>query len=512
MKSTRALIVCATALLGGGGVRAQIDYTYQLIDTGNPGTGKVSGGTSISPSGLTTVQANFPNTSEPRAFRFDPSSGTLTGLSTVDSAAFEVSANGDIVGWVLDGFSERAACKWVAPTYGTPIVPARISGFREAKAVSSNGLVAGVRYATGVNDAFYWDGQSGTNVTILPEVPGYDLAEASGINASASIVGYSLGGALGEQPTLWRSSGSAFVPRFLDSSDGWGAGWQGRIFAVNDVGTFVGGVSSAGSSSGPFLKLPSSQLQLLNPPTLTGGFARALSPQAQESSPVQVVGFTASQGPFVWRTGDGMYRLQSLLDPGVVATLIDVAGVNASGWITGRANLPGDRGYVLKPSTFRRVQANHLSIDIGKVDGGGISEAAEPDFQNLVTSEFVVPNQSAPRVRMTLTGNLNVSTVAELFVRSTARSTVSGAFSEVVDLYDWTLGDYVQLTTPTQNQRSLTTTFAAQDFALPAGGSARFIDTVLGNRVRARVSVFVTGPVAASWQLQHDQVEWIYRP
>lgn len=114
--------------------------------------------------------------------------------------AASLNDNGEIVGWVSDGFRQRPAF-WAGPNVTAPTILPEASGgpalVGEATGINRNGQIVGT---VGIG-AVLWDGPDATTATVLSVPPGFG-GQPSSINENGQIVGQ-FPSAFGPQPALW---------------------------------------------------------------------------------------------------------------------------------------------------------------------------------------------------------------------------------------------------------------------------------------------------------------------
>ena len=154
----------------------------------------------------------------------------------------------------------------------------------------------------------------------------------------------------------------------------------------------------------------------------------------------------------------------------------------------------------------QQINPDTVTVRLGQITSGSVAQISDIDNQVLRVCKFIVPNQVVAPITVEVEGTSPLATPAEMQFRTYSLMSVSGVFSQTVDLYDWSISAF---STTTANTTSINTTYK------PIGVSAntpvaRFVNG--SNRVRARYRVRQTGPASSSfWCNDLDQAVWFVR-
>ncbi len=157
--------------------------------------------------------------------------------------------------------------------------------------------------------------------------------------------------------------------------------------------------------------------------------------------------------------------------------------------------------------TVITVVPSSITVNLGRIDAGSVASLATTDGNVLRVCRFVVPNQTVAPVTVQVNGTAPVgsTTALEVFVRS--RMSVTGLFTQNLEVFNWVTNTWDTVDTRTDNS---TTTFADR-VLLGSGDLTRLLRTDGSLRVRYRVRN--TGPAASpTWCHEVDRLNWILRP
>jgi len=154
-----------------------------------------------------------------------------------------------------------------------------------------------------------------------------------------------------------------------------------------------------------------------------------------------------------------------------------------------------------------QVNPTSVTVRLGRVDTGGVAQISDIDGQVFRVCRFIVPNQSVAPITVEADGTSPIANPTQMAFRTFGKMNTTGLFSQTLDLYDWSLGNFSPTATSTTN-------IGATFRAVAVGADAPVARFVSGsNGVRARYRIRQTGPAAsASWCFELDQAVWLVRP
>jgi len=146
-------------------------------------------------------------------------------------------------------------------------------------------------------------------------------------------------------------------------------------------------------------------------------------------------------------------------------------------------------------------------IRMGRLDSGSVNDLAVTDGIVMRVCKFIVPNQLVAPIEVELETTTNVLTPSEVTYYQTSRMATSGSFSQQIDLYDYTVGNWSTTATRLDTAgtgwqtRSIVVGAGAGDIVGPAG------------EIKARYRIRSTGPTAGSiWCHETDLATWSIWP
>lgn len=155
-------------------------------------------------------------------------------------------------------------------------------------------------------------------------------------------------------------------------------------------------------------------------------------------------------------------------------------------------------------ATKTNFAVQNLTIERGRLVGGGVSELGTQDGQYLVVNKGITANPTEAPVRLVFEGTCRWQDISK--VRFQLRNKVNSAgLQQIVDLWDFTAGAWVEV----QNQNASTT---ETSFTLTAPNPDRFVEA--GTKtMRARVQLKAVGPTTVSdWGTSIDLATWTINP
>ncbi|MBS1715771.1 MAG: hypothetical protein JST30_15700 [Armatimonadetes bacterium] len=162
--------------------------------------------------------------------------------------------------------------------------------------------------------------------------------------------------------------------------------------------------------------------------------------------------------------------------------------------------------WVSHGAASQQVNPVSVSVKFGKISGGGLGDISDIDGKMFRVCKFIVPNQSVAPITVEVEGNSPLASPSHINFRTYGKMSISGLFSETVDLYDWTQSAFsttaVNTVAVNQNLKAVGVNADAPQ--------ARFVSGT--GRLRARYRIRQTGPAAAiGWCYDLDQAVWFVR-
>lgn len=158
----------------------------------------------------------------------------------------------------------------------------------------------------------------------------------------------------------------------------------------------------------------------------------------------------------------------------------------------------GAAAALIKPAT--------VSIKLGKLGSGTVTQLGDIDGQNYQVCRFFIPNQQASPITVEVEGNSPIANPESLVFRTYSKMTIAGAFSITLDMFDWNANAFstTAVSTSAINQVIKIASVTADN------PQARFVNG--SGRVKARYRIKQTGPGAGSaWCNDMDQAIWFVR-
>ncbi|MBS1724792.1 MAG: hypothetical protein JSS66_17760 [Armatimonadetes bacterium] len=156
-------------------------------------------------------------------------------------------------------------------------------------------------------------------------------------------------------------------------------------------------------------------------------------------------------------------------------------------------------------SPANKVFPDNINLLLGKVTDGDKRSLYFSDGAPLRVCKFIVPSQSSYPVTFEVNGVSNYDTLSSLAFHVNSRMSVSGLFGQVIDLYDWSTGQYAD-----SNTSSVTTAYSAHD-AVATGNVGRYLGP--NHELRGRVRIKQTGPASSSaWCAEVDEGNFTVAP
>ena len=340
------LLAGALLVVCHGGARGVAAQTYSVTDLGTLG-GNESDAKDINDAGRIVGYAKNA-AGQDRAFLWR--NGSMTDLGTLggtESWALAINSLGRIVGEAEDGTGNSRAFRWASGT-----------GMTDLGTLGGDNVIA-----WDINDAGWVVGQSETGAMSggvpvvhaflrmgaaamqdIGALAGGDFAQATGINTSGEIVGWSqTTGVVGFHAFRYPVGG----PMADIGAPGLGGDHSGAM-AIDDAGTIVGEAEPAGGGTRPFRYASGTMTDL---GSLGGTVSRAMDigPSGQIVGWSHVAGGTVAHA-FVYDAVSGLRDLNTLIPAGSGWLLVAANAINESGWIVGYGEIGGeDHAFLLKP-------------------------------------------------------------------------------------------------------------------------------------------------------------------
>ncbi|MGE0000747.1 MAG: hypothetical protein AB7F50_03145 [Fimbriimonadaceae bacterium] len=210
------------------------------------------------------------------------------------------------------------------------------------------------------------------------------------------------------------------------------------------------------------------------------------------------------------------------------ATVRNGAFVGLSGWDYGNGRVAQfsqtvSERFVAHPYGFRllgnvmewvsrgagvlQVNPTAVTVRLGRIEAGSVAQISDIDGNVFRVCKFIVPNQTVAPITVEVTGTSSVLAPTLLAFRTYGKMSVSGSFSQTLDMYDWTLNGF----SPT----AVTTSAIGNTYRAAGVGAnvpvARFVSG--SGQVVARYRIRQTGPAGSSiWCFDLDQAIWLARP
>lgn len=151
-------------------------------------------------------------------------------------------------------------------------------------------------------------------------------------------------------------------------------------------------------------------------------------------------------------------------------------------------------------------RANTYTIELGKLDAGTLAGVSEQgDGVVLRICRFLVPNVNVSPITVRFDGTIagaGAATVSSMSYQFRSRMTVAGAFTQVVELFNWNTNAY-----DAQNDTGAINTTYKNVTLVPTGNLNRFLNA--SKQVRGRVRIKPNGVVASAlWCAEFDLNVW----
>jgi probable HAF family extracellular repeat protein len=320
---------------------ASAEVRYEVLDIGTLN----GGGGSAVPYGINDagqiVGSSIDASGEQRAFLYDKKHGMknlglLPKVPHGTSTALSIDSVGGVTG-ISTGCQGVCEHGFYIPPDSSAMVDLGTSKRVDSRAVGSNrkGLIVG----SSGSRALIWRG-SNEYVHRHLGLPGYQTHQATSVNKSGAVAGYSEG-AQGCSAWIWQAGVTQDISRPTDFCT--------QAAAINGLGAVTGTVASDNFSGlfAAFIWTPGSGIQLL-PGLADQNIAAAINDRNE------IVG-TSSDGadpiPFAYSPDEGTRDLNTLIPPESGVTLNYPSGINNKGEIvaSGKGPLGTSRAYLLTP-------------------------------------------------------------------------------------------------------------------------------------------------------------------
>ncbi|MBS1713378.1 MAG: hypothetical protein JST30_03490 [Armatimonadetes bacterium] len=156
--------------------------------------------------------------------------------------------------------------------------------------------------------------------------------------------------------------------------------------------------------------------------------------------------------------------------------------------------------YIVAPTT--------ATVNLGKVSSGSVANLAVEDGQALKVCKFVVPNQNASPVTVTLDATAPLTSCSALKLRARTKMTNSGVYTQTLELWNWNTSNWDTTDVRTD---AMTTNYTTRD--LVATGSLSRLLRPSDGALRSRYRVKQTGPSSTLlWCHENDLTVWHLTP
>ncbi|MBS1715566.1 MAG: hypothetical protein JST30_14655 [Armatimonadetes bacterium] len=411
-----------------------------------------------------------------------------------DSACFGGSVSGRLAGETYDAFGRLSTIAWNLD--GTLVQVGIPSGANYSTAVGCDtaGRVA-LGAASGdqrTERPYLWT--EGTGFEVRQPASGTNAAWPADVLGDGTIVGVSrryVGGALNEERATLRSPTGTVVSLPHPSGT-----THSLALSARDPDLVVGFAEISGRTRATVWV--SGVVKLL-PDTGSPSIARAAGANGD------VFG-EAGGSSTVWLGGTGRKDMNTLLDfrtPGW--SLQTVRGVAPDGTVLGTGTFEGtpDTPFVARPVYGLDVYPSSATVNLGWLSQGDAYSLTKVDNDVFRVCRFLVPNQQAPQIQVTVSGFLPLTNVSRMTLESCSRAMSSGMFAQCIELFNFETGTY-DLTDVRTDALGRSWSY----LELEATGTLRRLVRD-DNLMRARYSVRAVGPTAIpGWCVEHDMVRW----
>lgn len=163
--------------------------------------------------------------------------------------------------------------------------------------------------------------------------------------------------------------------------------------------------------------------------------------------------------------------------------------------------------WVLHGAGSIQINPTSVVVRLGQINSGGLGQISDIDGQALRVCKFIVPNQQVAPITVEVNGTSPVASPTQFQFRTFSRMSITGSFSETIDLFDWNLNNFSPSAVFTA---TLGTTYVPIGVAADVPVS-RFVGS--GNAIRARYRIRQVGPASSAfWCCDMDQAVWFVRP